>query len=255
MGGLAMTTARMPPRAGQTPAHLGRTPAMGARRGPSRGGGRGGLRAPGPRGAPKARGRGRGRGRGAPPAMTTGRVSPTMTGIKTTAAPPPELTGYAERYGEEVLGGHAARLKELREKGGAFMEEFGRQGRESVTARIEEARQRAAEQGVPFDEQAAMREALQSEAGGRAEGLMGAEERIDRALGAQTQAFQGGLGIVQSPSQAAMAQKAQSLAEQQALMGYWLGQETAATQRSSAAAQQQAQWMSMLSSMLGSMYA
>lgn len=224
---------------------------FGSGSGGSTGGGRSGAlgRVRGRGGARRGRG-GRGRGR-----TTTGRTSPTMTGVKTKATPPPELTGYAKGYGEEVIGGHRERLKELREKGGAFMEEFGRQGRESTTARIEEARQRAAEQGVPFDEQAAMREALQSESGARAEGLAGAEERVDRALGAQTGAYQGGLPIVAAPSQAAMGQKAQSLQEQQALMSYWLGQENAATARASAASQRQAQWMSMLSSMLNTSYA
>ncbi len=199
------------------------------------------------------KGKGKGKGKG-PGKMTTGYEAPDVKKIKTKAEAPKELTGYMEDFRADVLGGHKGRLEELREKGGAFMEEAGRQGRESTTARIEEARQRAAEQGVPFDEQAAMREALQEETGARSEGLAGAEERIDRALGAQTAAYSAGLPIVQAPSQAAMGQKAQSLAEQTALMDYWLGKESVASQRSSAAAAQQAQWFSMLSSMLNPAY-
>jgi hypothetical protein len=175
--------------------------------------------------------------------------------MKGKATAPKELTQYAGGYTGEVLGGHRERLGELREKGGAFLEEAGRQGRESTEARIEEARQRAAEQGVPFDEAAAMREALRFETAGRAEGLAGAEDRIDRALGAQTQAYQGGLPIVAAPSQTAMQQRAQNLQEQSSLMNYWLGRENAATARMSAASQQQAQWMSLLASMLNTGYA
>jgi hypothetical protein len=255
MGVGGLVTGRQPPLAGKRATgrsatgggHFGaRTPAIGGRHTT-----RGALR----KHYGKGKGKGKGRGRGRAKATTTGYQAPDVKKIETKAEAPKELTGYMEDFRTDVLGGHKGRLEELREKGGAFMEEAGRQGRESTTARIEEARQRAAEQGVPFDEQAAMREALQEETGARAEGLQGAEDRIDRALGAQTAAYQGGLPIMQAPSQAAMGQKAQSLAEQQALMDFWLGKESAATARASVAAQEQAAWFDRMSSMMSTVWA
>ncbi|MHC4789461.1 MAG: hypothetical protein ACYS8K_09715 [Planctomycetota bacterium] len=177
-----------------------------------------------------------------------------MTKIQTTAAPPPELTDYMQEFREKGIGGIGERIGEIREQGGAFMEEATRQGREEMSARLEEARRRAEAAGVPFDERGAMRDIMRQEAAAKAGAMESQEERLDRMLQAQVGAYTSGLGIIQSPSQAAMQQKAQSLAEQQALMNYWLGQEGQETARMSAAAQQQAQWMSMLSSMLNSMY-
>jgi hypothetical protein len=189
---------------------------------------------------------GRGGGGGGP-RMTY--QAPKLPKLETKATPPPELTNYAEGYGK-INEAMAGRVDELREKGGAFLEEAGRQGRESVEARIEEARQRAAEQGVPFDEAAAMREALQSETGARSEGLQAAEGRIDAALGAQASAYQGGLPVVQAPHQNALAQQAQNIQAQQALMNYWLGKEGLDIERAGQAAQQQQAWLSLLASML-----
>jgi len=181
-------------------------------------------------------------------------ISPKMTGIKTKATAPKEMTEHAAAFTGH-LGKLGERTTEIREKGGAFLEESGRQGRESVNARIEEARQRAKEQGVPFDEQAAMREALRGETGARAEGLQSAEDRLDRSLGAETGAYISGTGTVAAPHQMALQQKSQSLQEQNALMQYWLGQENAETARYAATQQAQTAWMGMLGSMLNTGFA
>lgn len=155
----------------------------------------------------------------------------------------------------EALGGLATRLGEVREQGGAFMEEATRQGREERSARLEEARRRADAAGIPFDEQAAMRDIMKSEAGAKAGAQEAQERRVDDLTKSTVSAYTSGLGIIQSPSQAALAQKGQSLAEQKALMDYWLGQEHAGTERFRAATDAQQGWMTMLGSMLNSAYA
>jgi hypothetical protein len=149
-----------------------------------------------------------------------------------------------------VLGGYDERLADLKNKGGQFMEEEQRQSRESIQARLEEARQRAREAGVPFDEAAALREAMKVEAGGRAEGKKFAEGKIDETLGARAGAFTSGAGIVRAPSEMALQQRAQSAQEQGQLEQYWLGRYGAETSRMSANQAAQNAWMGMLSNML-----
>lgn len=170
--------------------------------------------------------------------------------METTATPPPDLTDYSKGFREDVIGGYAAREKELREKGGAFMEESQRQARESAAARVEEMRQRARERGEPFDEASAMETALKEEMGGLAEGRREAEAGIDRNMAAQAAAYTSGLGIVQSPSQMALEQRRVSGAEQGQVMNYLLGKYGAETGRMAANQQAQQAWMSMLGSML-----
>ena len=167
-----------------------------------------------------------------------------------TAEPPKELTDYAADYKGKVLGGYDERLSDLKTKGGQFMEEEQRQARESIQSRLEEARQRAREAGVPFDEAAALREALKTEAGGRAEGKKFAEGKIDETLGARAGAYTSGAGIVRAPSESALQQRAQSSQEQGQLEQYWLGRYGAETSRMSANQAAQNAWMGMLSNML-----
>ena len=175
---------------------------------------------------------------------------PVVTASRTTAEPPPELTKYSADYQAKVLGGYDERLSDLKTKGGQFMEEEQRQARESTTARLQEARQRAREAGVPFDEAAAMRDIAKIEAGGRAEGKKFAEGKIDETLGARAGAYTSGTGIVQAPSQTALAQRAQSSNEEGQLMNYWLGSYGAETSRMAANQAAQNAWMGMLSNML-----
>lgn len=198
---------------------------------------------------PVKRGGGRGRGGGGKATASTSRL-PDITSMKTTATAPAELTDYSKGFREDVIGGYGAREKELREKGGAFMEESQRQGREGAAARVEEARQRAKEEGVPFDEAAAMESALKEEMGGLAEGRREAEAGIDRNMAAEAAAYTSGLGIVESPSQTALQQRAQSSSEQGQVMQYLLGKYGAETGRMAANQQAKQAWMSMLGNML-----
>jgi hypothetical protein len=206
--------------------------------------------APAPRG-----GGGGGRGGGGGGGGGRSFRAPNITKVKTTATPPAELTQYMNEFKTEALGGLASRLGEVRDQGGAFMEEATRQSREEASARLEEARRRAEAAGIPFDERAAMRDIMKQEAATKANAQQAQENRVDDLTKSTVGAYTSGLGIVQSPSQAALSQKAQSLQEQQALMNYWLGQENAATSRFAAANQAQQGWMSLLSSMLNSGFA
>ncbi len=198
---------------------------------------------------PKHKG-GKGKGKGK---ATTGVASlPSLPTTTTTATPPPELTDYSAGFRDEVIGGYADREKELREKGGAFMEESQRRARESASARVEQARQQAKERGEPFDEASAMESALKEEMGGLAEGRREAEAGIDRNMAAQAAAYTSGLGIVKSPSQSAMDQRRLSASERSDSLNYLLGSYGEETGRMAANNQAQQSWMSMLSSMLNS---
>jgi hypothetical protein len=169
--------------------------------------------APAPTPAPPLGGGGGGGGGGVPvsPALPGGAnvyMPPEITSLSTKAEAPAEVTAYRQKFegklGEFEKGASAAQA--------AAMEETNADIERQVSA----ARQQAASEGRPFDEEKMRAELARGKYKAQADS---ARARDEAMLGHMTQ----GLGVVTAGGQMALDMSRHNLDQQKTLMDYYLG--------------------------------